>query len=83
MYGCNLPGTKSRNLFRNPCLLCLLIYNNECGLKGDVTWHQFDLQQKKIVTKFLHFFGAAMYVDYLMFLTLIQLLTQPPCRTQP
>jgi hypothetical protein len=33
MYGCNLPGTKSANLFWNCCLLCLLFYDNVCGLK--------------------------------------------------
>ncbi len=32
MHGCKLPGTKSANLFQNHCLLCLLFYNNVCGL---------------------------------------------------
>jgi hypothetical protein len=33
MYGCNLPGIKSANLFRNHCLLHLLSYDNGCGLE--------------------------------------------------
>jgi hypothetical protein len=33
MYGLNLTGTKSANLFRNHCLLHLLSYDNRIGLE--------------------------------------------------
>ncbi len=50
---------------------------------GFVIWHRFDLQHFVLWRHFRIYFGTATYVDYLMFLAFIQLLTQPPCQMQP
>ncbi len=47
---------------------------------GNVIWHRFEFIQFVLWLHSRIYFGTATYVNYLTFLTLIRLLTQPPCK---